>query len=159
MSDNNKFADTLAGQMTVQTGGNTLNNLINRLFAKRDRKINWQQSQKYGEREIAWQKQMAEYNQKMSKDYFDYTAEYNNASNQVKRLKDAGLNPGLMYSNGTAAGASGQTGGARAMAPEENYQPMGLPMQQMALRETPAERELKLAQARNLNVQSENSRS
>lgn len=56
----------------------------------------------------------ADYTQGLNKDYFDYTAEYNKASNQVSRLKEAGLNPALMYGMQGAAGSTGASGGGKA---------------------------------------------
>ena len=59
--------------------------------------------------------QAAQANQQRMIDYFNLTAQYNSASNQVKRLKDAGLNPALMYGQAGAGGAgTGSTGGAQA---------------------------------------------
>lgn len=48
----------------------------------------------------------------LQKQMFDYTSEYNSASNQVQRLKEAGLNPNLAYGNGVQAG--GTTGSVSA---------------------------------------------
>ena len=41
------------------------------------------------------------------KDLFDYQAAYNTPANQIKRLKDAGLNPALMYGKGTMGNVEG----------------------------------------------------
>ena len=41
--------------------------------------------------------EMAQRNQQRQNEYFGMTAEYNSAKNQKQRLKDAGLNPALMY--------------------------------------------------------------
>lgn len=46
------------------------------------------------------------------KDYFNHTAAYNTPEQQVKRLKQAGLNPALAYAGATGAGGTGQTGSA-----------------------------------------------
>lgn len=58
--------------------------------------------------------------QEMQKDFFEHTfgiqSKYDSAEEQVKRLKEAGLNPALMYSGGNAGGAGGTTGGAQGMA-------------------------------------------
>lgn len=59
--------------------------------------------------------QAAQANQQRMIDYFNLTAQYNSASNQVKRLKEAGLNPALMYGQaGTGGAGTGSTGGAQA---------------------------------------------
>lgn len=52
-------------------------------------------------------KQQANYTNELQKQYWDYT----NYENQVKHLKEAGLNPALLYGNG---GQGGQTGGGQA---------------------------------------------
>lgn len=57
--------------------------------------------------------EMAQRNQERQNEYFGMTAEYNSAKNQKQRLKDAGLNPALMYGNAGSGGAgTGSTGGA-----------------------------------------------
>lgn len=59
--------------------------------------------------------QAAQANQQRLIDYFNLTAQYNSAKEQVKRLKDAGLNPALMYGQAGPGGAgTGSTGGAQA---------------------------------------------
>lgn len=59
--------------------------------------------------------QAAQANQQRMIDYFNLTAEYNSAENQVERLKEAGLNPALMYGQAGAGGAgTGSTGGGQA---------------------------------------------
>lgn len=56
--------------------------------------------------------------QELNKDMFDYTfakqSNYNSAAEQVKRYKDAGLNPALMYNQGNAGMAGGTTGNTTA---------------------------------------------
>ena len=53
--------------------------------------------------------------QQMQKEMYEHTfgiqAKYNSAEEQVQRYKDAGLNPALMYTNGSAGMAGGTTGG------------------------------------------------
>lgn len=61
-----------------------------------------------------WNNTQAEKSYELQKRMFDYTAEYNSAANQVKRLQEAGLNPALMYGMQGAAGGTGQTGSASA---------------------------------------------
>lgn len=67
-----------------------------------------------------YQQQAAEKSQQYAKDYWDYT----NAENQVRHLKDAGLNIGLMYGQ-SGAGGMGASGGAHQASPE---QPQGNPV-------------------------------
>lgn len=67
-----------------------------------------------------YQQQAAEKSQQYAKDYWDYT----NAENQVRHLKNAGLNIGLMYGQ-SGAGGMGASGGAHQSSPE---QPQGNPV-------------------------------
>lgn len=67
-----------------------------------------------------YQQQAAEKSQQYAKDYWDYT----NTENQVKHLKNAGLNIGLMYGQ-SGAGGMGASGGAHQSSPE---QPQGNPV-------------------------------
>ena len=80
-------------------------------------------------RQAELNKEQAKYSQGLAKEYWDYT----NWENQVTHLKNAGLNPALMYGGG---GSGGQTGGGKAEGvsqPEQkqiqiaqNAQAMGL---------------------------------
>lgn len=80
-------------------------------------------------RQAELNKEQAKYSQGLAKEYWDYT----NWENQVSHLKNAGLNPALMYGSG---GAGGQTGGGKAegvsqpeqkqMQIAQNAQAMGL---------------------------------
>lgn len=67
-----------------------------------------------------YQQQAAAQSQQYAKDYWDYT----NAENQVRHLKNAGLNVGLMYGQ-SGAGGMGASGGAHQASPE---QPQGNPI-------------------------------
>ena len=67
-----------------------------------------------------YQQQAAAQSQQYAKDYWDYT----NAENQIRHLKNAGLNIGLMYGQ-SGAGGMGASGGAHQASPE---QPQGNPI-------------------------------
>ena len=72
-----------------------------------------------------YQQQAAAQSQQYAKDYWDYT----NAENQVRRLKNAGLNIGLMYGQ-SGAGGMGASGGARQESPEQAQgNPIGMALQ------------------------------
>ena len=62
---------------------------------------------------------MAQRNQERQNEYFGMTAEYNSAKNQKQRLKDAGLNPALMYGSAGSGGAG--TGSNIALWKEKQY--------------------------------------
>ena len=72
-----------------------------------------------------YQQQAAEKSQQYAKDYWDYT----NAENQVRHLKNAGLNIGLMYGQ-NGAGGMGASGGARQESPDQAQgNPIGMALQ------------------------------
>ena len=72
-----------------------------------------------------YQQQAAAQSQQYAKDYWDYT----NAENQVKHLKNAGLNVGLMYGQ-SGAGGMGASGGARQESPDQAQgNPIGMALQ------------------------------
>lgn len=83
-----------------------------------------QEQMKYNKEIMAlqnqYQQQAAAKSQQYAKEYWDYT----NAENQVRHLKNAGLNVGLMYGQ-SGAGGMGASGGARQESPE---QPQGNPV-------------------------------
>lgn len=67
-----------------------------------------------------YQQQAAAQSQQYAKEYWNYT----NVENQKKHLKDAGLNPALLYGQ-SGGGGMGLSGGAHQAAPE---QPQGNPV-------------------------------
>lgn len=72
-----------------------------------------------------YQQQAAAQSQQYAKDYWDYT----NAENQVKHLKNSGLNIGLMYGQ-SGAGGMGASGGARQESPDQAQgNPIGMALQ------------------------------
>ena len=72
-----------------------------------------------------YQRQAAAQSQQYAKDYWDYT----NAENQVRHLKNAGLNVGLMYGH-SGAGGMGASGGARQESPDQAQgNPVGMALQ------------------------------
>lgn len=76
-----------------------------------------------------YQQQAAAQSQQYAKDYWDYT----NAENQVRHLKNAGLNIGLMYGQ-SGAGGMGASGGARQESPEQAQgNPIGMALQTQQL--------------------------
>lgn len=123
----------VANQIPLQA----INGIFNSFRAKRQHKRNKELMALQNQYEIErmnlqadLNRKQADYTQGLNKEMFDYTfdkeAEYNDPSNQVERLKGAGLNPALMYGGtGTTGSASGSTGGAQA-AGVAALQPMGL---------------------------------
>lgn len=80
----------------------------------------WKYNQKIMALQNQYQQQAAAQSQQYAKDYWDYT----NTENQVKHLKNSGLNVGLIYGQ-SGAGGMGASGGARQESPE---QPQGNPV-------------------------------
>ena len=54
-------------------------------------------------RQFEYSKQLAAYQNDMNVANWERQNEYNSPANQMKRLQEAGLNPNLMYGNGTAS--------------------------------------------------------
>lgn len=59
-----------------------------------------------GRRQYRRNKKLMKYEHSLNKKMFDYQNAYNTPSMQMQRLKDAGLNPALMYGQGTTGNAS-----------------------------------------------------
>lgn len=88
-----------------------------------------QEQEAYNKRIMAlqnkYQQQAAAQSQQYAKDYWDYT----NTENQVRHLKNAGLNVGLMYGQ-SGAGGMGASGGARQESPDQAQgNPIGMALQ------------------------------
>lgn len=77
----------------AQAAGNILGQLISNASQK-----------KRNEREFQRNKEMADYKQKQDIEMWQMQNEYNNPSNQMERLRQAGLNPNMVYGSGKAAG-------------------------------------------------------
>lgn len=98
-------------------------------------------------------------------EYFDYTfdksAEYNDPSSQVRRIKDAGLSVGLMYGGaGTTGAGAGSTaapqgGGASGMAAPNIPSGTEKAATMATMAKTMAEAKLAEAQAKNIQANTE----
>ena len=104
---------------------------------------------KYNENIMAlqnkYQQQAAEKSQQYAKDYWDYT----NTENQVSHLKNAGLNPALIYGQG-GAGGMGASGGAHQTSPDQpqgNPVGMALQVQQLEQQRRMNDAQISLAEA------------
>lgn len=77
---------------------------------------------------IAANKAMAEYSYSKDLEMWNRQNEYNSPTSQMKRFKDAGLNPRLIYGNGSSsAGNASSMPQYNAPRQEFNYEPMRLP--------------------------------
>lgn len=92
-----------------------------------------------------YQQEAAERSQQYAKDYWDYT----NTENQVKHLKNSGLNVGLIYGQ-SGAGGMGASGGAHQASPEQpqgNPVGMALQVQQIEQQRRMNDAQIELAKA------------
>lgn len=131
------------GSLAASTGTGFLGNALSQVFG-----LSWspqkamEEQWKYNKNIMAlqnqYQQQAAEKSQQYAKDYWDYT----NTENQVKHLKNAGLNIGLMYGQ-NGAGGMGASGGAHQASPE---QPQGNPVG-MALQTQQIEQQRRMNEA------------
>lgn len=119
----------ISGLMSGAIGG-LFSGIKNRKAHKRNKEILKLQNKYEVERMRLAQemnREQAQFNQGLALQMFDYTSKYNSPAEQVKRLKEAGLNPALMYGGGGGGGAGqGSTAGAGAAGDVAALQPMGL---------------------------------
>lgn len=66
--------------------------------------LNYKNQVKLMDRQNVYNRQMADLNYQRGLDMWNLQNEYNSPSASVQRLKDAGLNPALMYGGGSVAG-------------------------------------------------------
>jgi len=89
-------------------------------------------SKKNAKRELKHNKELSQYSYDLQQQQIDKQNEYNSPANQMQRYRDAGLNPHLIYGQGTPGN---QTQIAEYQAPRANYQnvqPVQLPADSMA---------------------------
>ena len=129
------------GKFTENLGsgiGNTVGGLIgtglSRLFGlswgpEKTMKKQWEYNQNIMALQNKYNQQAAAQGQQYAKDYWDYT----NTENQVKHLKNAGLNIGLMYGQ-SGAGGMGASGGAKQEGVDQAQgNPVGMALQTQLL--------------------------
>lgn len=92
-----------------------------------------------------YNKEQAKYSTELSKEMWDYT----NYENQVKHLKEAGLNPALLYGQGGGGGSAAGGGAAAGVGlPSSTGVGMGIQWEQME-----AQKELAKAEAAKTNAE------
>lgn len=92
-----------------------------------------------------YNKEQAKYSTELSKEMWDYT----NYENQVKHLKEAGLNPALLYGQGGGGGSAAGGGNAAGVGmPSSTGVGMGIQWEQME-----AQKELAKAEAAKTNAE------
>ena len=97
--------------VAANTGGNILTNLVNRAFKGKDMRM-----------ELAANKEMQDYAFQQNMDAWHMMNQYNAPVAQMERLKEAGLNPNLVYGQGVQ-GATGQAKGSPSayQAPKADF--------------------------------------
>lgn len=138
------------GSSAASTGVGFIGNTLSRMFG-----LSWsperamREQEAYNKRIMAqqneYQKEAAAQSQQYAKDYWDYT----NTENQVKHLKNSGLNIGLMYGQ-SGAGGMGASGGAREESPDQpqgNPVGMALQVQQLEQQRRMNDAQIALAEA------------
>lgn len=140
----------ILGASLISTGVGAIGNALSQALG-----LSWsparamREQEAYNRRIMAlqnqYQQQAAAQSQQYAKDYWDYT----NAENQVRHLKDSGLNIGLMYGQ-SGAGGMGASGGAHQASPEQpqgNPVGMALQVQQLEQQRRMNDAQIALAEA------------
>ena len=138
------------GSSAASTGLGFIGNALSQAFGlswspQRAMREQWKYNKNIMALQNQYQQQAAEKSQQYAKDYWDYT----NAENQVKHLKNAGLNVGLMYGQ-SGAGGMGASGGAHQASPEQpqgNPVGMALQVQQLEQQRRMNDAQIALAEA------------
>lgn len=138
------------GSSAASAGLGFIGNALSQAFGlswspRKAMKEQWKYNKNIMALQNQYQQQAAEKSQQYAKDYWDYT----NAENQVKHLKDAGLNVGLMYGQ-SGAGGMGASGGARQESPDQpqgNPVTMALQVQQLEQQRRMNDAQIALAEA------------
>ena len=142
------------GQDTINNGVNSIlgfgSTALGRLFGiSMSPRESMELQHKYNlgimQKQSEYQQEAAKRSQQLAKDYWDYT----NVENQKKHLKDAGLNPALLYGQ-SGGGGMGLSGGAREAAPEQPQASpvaMGLQAQQIEQQRRMNDAQIALAEA------------
>lgn len=139
------YAEDLAGQLGSQGAGSALGQVMDLAFQPLRNQQQANQNRRLGIQNMQFAQEMGRFNYQQQLDMWNAT----NSEAQMKHLKDAGLNPALMYggsgAGGTTTSGSGGMGiqGATAQA-SQGGQGMNIMM--------PAQIELLRAQARNLDA-------
>lgn len=87
-------------QAGLQAGVNTVNNLLNRGAQRQEFRQNRRMSELAYSQDLDMWNRQSNWNREM----WELQNEYNLPANQMQRLRDAGLNPNLIYGNAAAGG-------------------------------------------------------
>lgn len=152
-----KFTESLGTGIGNAAGG-LISTGLSRLFGlswgpEKTMKEQWKYNQKIMALQNQYNQQAAAQGQQYAKEYWDYT----NAENQVRHLKNAGLNIGLMYGQ-SGAGGMGASGGSRQEGIDQAQgNPVGMALQTQMLeqQERMNNAQIRLAEAQASKAQEE----
>ena len=138
------------GSSAAGAGIGFLGNALSQAFGlswspRRAMEEQWKYNKRIMALQYQYQQQAAAQSQQYAKDYWDYT----NTENQVRHLKNSGLNIGLMYGQ-SGAGGMGASGGAHQASPEQpqgNPVGMALQVQQLEQQRRMNDAQIALAEA------------
>lgn len=118
--------------LVFQGGANFLSSLMNNVFARSRQKREFRDAQRMSELAFSRDKEMWNLQTDWNRKMWDLQNEYNLPANQMQRLRDAGLNPNLIYGTGAAGGQAAQVQRAempkyQAARPDYSWDPIGVP--------------------------------
>lgn len=103
-----------AGNAVAGSVGNAVGNAVTDAFGINNDKKQLDQQQKLTDMQVNANKNLANYSYGLNQKMYDYTYDKTKALTQVQNLKEAGLNPALMYGMSGSGGTSATTGSASA---------------------------------------------
>lgn len=141
MANDQSFIEGLGQNAATQTSGGIIGAGMGLILEGHNNRRQIRQQQKLTDMQLAANNQMGEYNYERQMKLWHET----NYGPQMKELKKAGLNPGLIYGMGGGTGgttaATPAQGTSGSHAPTGGGEAMGLMMQQMQLGLMEAQRE------------------
>lgn len=137
---------SITEQLGLQVGGGIIGQVMG--LAGDARQVNM--NQKMLQQQIEANKQMSIFTQGLQKDMWDYT----NYENQVKHIKEAGLNTAMLYAKGGAGGATVGNGGSNVASSgtSRGMEPVAMAGMALQAQQQLAQVKLMEAQAKNLDA-------
>lgn len=134
---NSIFGGIKGGLGTI--AGGAVTNLLGSMLGLNSSKKQWELEQKRMAQQFEYNKAMADYNHMLGLQMYEATG----YKSQVRQMKEAGLNPALMYGSAGATGQATQGTGAGVQQGQTQAVALGLNMQRMALDNRLAEAQIK----------------
>lgn len=116
------------GAAAASAGLNAVGNIVSNLFGQ---KMSYKNNVRLMDRAQQYSRENADYANQMAIANWQMENNYNTPANQIQRLMDAGLNPNLIYGNGTASAGNAGSVAKPAMpdtpnAPYQDYGNLGI---------------------------------